>query len=159
MCRGSVHAFQTSSRGASNTRQMAKSRSADGSVGLISFAAMMFSFLLGFSLCLQFMQIVVQTIKTLLPKTPVAFEPVHRLLERSGLEPAGAPLRLPSARDQPAALQHLEMFGDGGKTHVERLRQLLDRNRAGGEAGENGPPGGIGQGRERGAEMIGQHSL
>ena len=53
-------------------------------------------------------------------------DPVGDILERSRLEPAGAPLRLAAARDEAGTLQHLEMLGDGGQGHLERLGQFGD---------------------------------
>src|SRR5712691_10035309 len=97
------------------------------------FPAMVFPFRLVFLLSLQFEQILVQAIEALFPEAPVAFEPVHRILKRLGLEPAGAPLRLAPARNQPRALQRFEMLGNGRQAHLEGLGQLGDRGLAGSE--------------------------
>jgi hypothetical protein len=46
------------------------------------------------------------------------------------------------------------MLGDGGLAHLEWRGQILDRCLALGETGEDRPPGGIGQGGERRAQLI-----
>src|SRR5262245_48061564 len=151
-CSGSVQALKTRLRGASKTRVMTSTRSA-GSVAVLLLAAM---FLL---LLLQFAQIIVQTIETLLPDAPILLQPVGGVLEWTRLEPAGPPLRLTTAGDQAGALQHLEVLGDGGQAHREGRGQLHDRDLTRGEAGEDRAPGGVGEGGEGGAEAIGRHAL
>jgi hypothetical protein len=39
----------------------------------------------------------------------------------------GPPLRLTPAHDQPGALEHAQVLGDGRHAHVERLGELGDR--------------------------------
>jgi hypothetical protein len=51
---------------------------------------------------------------------PVVFNLVGDLLEPTRLAPAGPPLRLATARDEPGALQDPEVLGDGGKAHPKR---------------------------------------
>src|SRR5579885_228333 len=106
------------------------------------------------SLCLDLAQVLVETIEAFLPETPILLDPISRVLERRRFQPARSPLGLPPPADQPRSLEHLEMFRDGGKAHVERLRQFGDRKLAHREAGEDRPSGGIGQRRESGAESI-----
>ena len=57
----------------------------------------------------------------------------------------------------PARSSTLEVLGDRGLAHRERLRELGHRRVAGGEAGEDGAPGGIGEGGEGGVEPRGGH--
>src|ERR1017187_1859288 len=78
MCFGSVHAFQTGSRGASNTRVMTISRSEVASATLPLFAAIAFSFLF---LGLDFAQIGVQPIEAFFPELAVALHPIGNILE------------------------------------------------------------------------------
>ena len=94
----------------------------------------------------------VETIEPGLPHLAVPFDPVGHFFQRRGLETAGAPLRVASARDQAGPLEHLQVFRDRRHAHVERLRELGDRRLAGGETGENGAAGRVGQGAERGVE-------
>src|SRR5262245_2053819 len=130
-CSGSVHAFQTNSRGASKTRVRTSSRSVDFVEGSFFLAAMLF--LLGFQLLvlrlafLQLAQVLVQTVEALLPVTAIAPHPVGDLLERPRRNPARPPLCVAPAFDQSRLLQHLEVLRDGGKTHLEWLCQLTDR--------------------------------
>ena len=84
-------------------------------------------------------------------------EPVVDILEGLGSDPAGPPLRLAAARDEPGTLQHLQMLGDRGKAHRERLGQLRHRRLARGESGQDRPPRGIGQRRERRVQVVRRH--
>src|SRR5271169_3665936 len=121
-CFGSVHALNTSSRGASNTRVISISRSA-------KFAAALFPALLTamFPLLLfQSLKIVVQPIEALIPEAPVAIHPVGDLSERHGPKAAGPSLRLATPRNQPGPLQHLEVLGDGGRTDGEGPGEIFD---------------------------------
>src|ERR1700682_6129743 len=117
-CFGSVHTSKTSVRGASRTREITISRSDDAVTGLFFRSAT------PFLLRLQFVQIVVQAIQALLPMAAVIRNPIGDLLERCRLQTAGAPLGLAPARNQAGTLQHLEMLGNPGKTHLERCGQL-----------------------------------
>ncbi len=65
---------------------------------------------------LQFGQIVSEPVEATLPEGAVALGPFGDVLQRSGLQPAGPPLRLVTARDQAGALQHL-----GGASRSPRL--------------------------------------
>src|SRR5690348_17242962 len=110
-CSGRVHASQTSPTGASNTRVTTRFR---------SFLAADMLLLLSLDLA----QIDPQAIQAVLPELAVALQPLHRVLERHGLDAAGAALGVTPARDEARALQHLEVLGDRGKGHVERFGQL-----------------------------------
>src|SRR5262249_13091932 len=147
MCSGSVQASNTRLRGASKTRVRTSTRSAAAAALL---PAAMFLLLL-----LQFAQILVQTVETLLPEPPILLQPVAGVLERPGVEAAGPQLRLAAAGDQAGALQHLEVLGDGRQAHREGRGQLHDRDIAGSEAGKDRAPGGVGEGGEGSAETVG----
>src|SRR5450432_4234568 len=101
-CCGSVHASQTRSRGASNTRVIKISRSEVSSTGML-LADM---FLLLF---LQLAQVFSEAIESLLPDFTVFFHPVGNILEARRFQPARPPLRLAPARDQPRSFEHLKM--------------------------------------------------
>src|SRR5436305_9897289 len=103
---GSVQALKTRRRGASKTRVRASSRSAD-SVAALVLAAMLPL------LPLRLAQNVVQAIEALLPEASVVFEPVRSPLERTRLEPAGAPQGFADERDTAVALTHLTVLGVG----------------------------------------------
>src|SRR5262245_38979808 len=140
-------------RGASKTRVTTSALSSPW-VAALGFALAAILLLLR----LQFSHVTVQAIETLLPETAIAFQPVVHLLQRTRFDAAGPPLRLAPAQDQAGALQHLEMLGDGGKTHVEGLGELRHRGFAGRKPRQNGPARRVGQGRKGGAEAIRRHA-
>src|SRR2546423_1958364 len=76
---------------------------------------------------LQLLQIVVQPVVALLPEPAVPLRPLRGLLQWRRPQPRRAPLAIPTAGDQPRALQDLEVLGDGGLGHPERRGQLHDR--------------------------------
>src|SRR5919206_1221268 len=76
ICRGSVHIFQTSSRGASKTRDPMISRS--------SFTAVAFAAMLPFLLFLQLLQVLVESIEAVFPELAVVLYPVGHLAQRPG---------------------------------------------------------------------------
>src|SRR5438445_5934052 len=116
MCFGSLHNFQTSSRGASNTRLAAISRAA---VSLL-FATAADIFLLLF---LQIGEVFVETIECVFPEAAVVRDPVGDLLERAGVEAARTPLRVAAARDQAGMLRDFEVLRDCRQAHVKWLGQ------------------------------------
>src|SRR6202171_4878659 len=73
MCSGSVQAWKTRSRGASNTRVKTISRSAALVLALLAAMLLLLVF--------QFTQIIVQTIEALLPETAIVLRPVGDFLE------------------------------------------------------------------------------
>src|SRR5271170_7017855 len=121
-CSGSVIAFHTSSRGELNTRAMTISRSAVSLAGTFFLA---FTFLL---LRLKLVQIFPEPVEAFLPVLAVLLDPVRHFLQRLRRDSARSPLRFASARDQPGALQHLEVFGYGGQRHLERFGEFGDRS-------------------------------
>ena len=54
----------------------------------------------------------VETVHPPLPRALARLHPRDRLIQRIGLHPAGPPLRLLAADDQPRALEHLEVSRD-----------------------------------------------
>src|SRR5947207_14704573 len=121
MCCGSVHIVQTRSRGASNTRAPMISRS--------SFAALLAA-MACFLLFLQLLQVFVESIETVFPEAAVVLHPIGDFPQRTGVELAGTPLRIAAAGDESRPLEDLEVLGDRGEAHVERLRELGDRGLA-----------------------------
>jgi hypothetical protein len=65
---------------------------------------------------------------------------------------AGAELGAAGAGDEPALFQDLEVLGDAGQGQVEGRSQFVDGGITGGQAGQDGAAGRVGQGRERGVE-------
>src|SRR5271165_4208047 len=120
-CVDSVHALKTSARGASNTRLITRSHSEESMLPLCFASPLLpalifalsadmpallrfrFQILVSRVFSLQFLQIVSQPVKALLPESPVMFHPSGNVLQRTGLQPARPPLRLAPARNQPGA--------------------------------------------------------
>src|SRR3954447_5564299 len=138
---GSVHALNTSSRGASKTRVIMTSRLAATSAIVLSLSA----------------QVRVEPVHARLPGPLARLHPRDRVVERLGLHPARPPLRLTAAGDEPGALEDLEVARDRRKAHVKRRGDLVDRRLALGQAGEDRPASGVGEGGERLAELVGRH--
>src|SRR5829696_6315098 len=92
-----------------------------------------------------------------LPRRLSRQHPLHRLVERVGLQPARPPLSLPAAHDQSSVLEHLEVARDRRQGHRERLRQLVHGRLTLGEAGQDRAAGRIGESGEGDAELVGWH--
>src|SRR5258706_7728025 len=123
----SVRTLQTSATGASKVRS---TTSGSCFVARLLFAAISFLLALNFLhlvLALQLLEVAVEPVEGLLPVAPVVLDPLGDVLERSRLEPAGTPLSLTPALDQPGALQHPQLPGDCRKAYVEGLGQFQDR--------------------------------
>src|SRR5579864_3202200 len=105
-------------RGASKIRVMVSS-------GAVDSATLFFAIVV--VLLLQLAQILFQAVEAFVPEAAIVVEPIRGVLERTRGEPAWTPLSLAAARDQPSALEHLEMLGDGGQAHLEGLGELGDR--------------------------------
>src|SRR5487761_923808 len=91
VCFASVHALNTSSRGASNSRVITRSHSEDPRALIPALYADMLLLLLFIFriLFVHFPQIVVEPVETLLPKPPVVFHPTGHVLQRARLQAAG----------------------------------------------------------------------
>src|SRR5512135_3476982 len=144
-CRGSVHARKTRLRGASRTRVMTSCGWAGGRPALV-LAVMSLASLL------QITQVVFQSIEALVPEAAIVLDPVGRGGERPGVEPAARDSAVAGATDQAGALEHAEVFRDGGARDGERLGQLPDRRVAGGKPGEDGAAGAVAQRGVHGVE-------
>src|SRR5437899_9571950 len=141
---GSVHALNTSARGASKTRVIVICCSAVvESVIALSF--------------LDFSQVFVEPIHAALPNLSVLLDPRRGLVEALGTESRGPELRRPVACDQAGAFEHLQVARDRGQADAERLGQLRHGGLSLGQPGQDGPAGGIGECREGCAELVGRH--
>jgi hypothetical protein len=96
----------------------------------------------------------VQSFEALLPVPSVLTDPVGDVSQRSRPKPPRSPLRVPALLDESGALQHPEVLGDSGLTHLEGFRQLRDRGLALRKTGQDGPPSRVGESGERGAERV-----
>src|SRR5262245_50120605 len=108
---------------------------------------------------LQLLQILLQAIEARLPEPAIMREPIGGVAHWRGVEPARPPLRLAPPRDQAGAFEHLEVLGDAGKTHVERLGELGHRGLAKRKPRQDGAPGRIGERRERARKAIRRHGI
>src|SRR5205823_9699837 len=111
MCSHEVCASNTRSRGASKVRVITISRS-DGVVTVSSLPLPPIALLLPSSL--ELVQVLVQPVVALLPEAAVRRGPLGDLPQRARLEPRRPPLPLPSSRDQPGPLEHLQVLRHGG---------------------------------------------
>src|SRR5687768_13866666 len=147
---GFVQASKTSSRGASNTRVIAISRSLG--VVISSFAALA---IMALPFSLRRLELVEQRVEPLVvafPDLPVVLEPLRRVRERLALDPRRPALRLAAARDEPGALEHLQVLRHRRLRHREPLGQLRNGRIAGREPGEDRPAGRVRERRERRVE-------
>jgi len=108
---------------------------------------------------LDFAKIFVQAIEAFGPETPVMLDPVGYIFEGASLEAARTPLRFAAAGDQPGALEHFEVLGDGGHADVKGLCELRDGSFSGDKASQDGAAGGIGESGKGVAESIGGHGV
>lgn len=91
----------------------------------------------------------------MLPELPIVLEPGRSLLERLGLKPTRPPLGIAAALNQPAALEHAEVFRNRRETHFERRREVRHGGFAPSEAVQDRSTSGISESGERLAESIG----
>src|SRR5262249_9476304 len=126
---GSVKAAKTRAGGAKNWRSMRRTRSSLLAAG--AAAALAMAFLLRVALAGEQL---VERVETCFPEGAIALDPFRRLLERLGREAAAPPLRLALAGNEPRALEHLQMARDGRQRDLERLRPLVHRRLARGQA-------------------------
>src|SRR6516164_2234791 len=143
-CSGSVHICQTRANGASTIRSITTA-----SPELLSVIALPCP-----SSWPELFEVVVHPVEAGLPDGPVAFGPGRDLLQWCRVQGARSVLGLPAPRHQPSAFQHLDVFRDGRKPHLERLGELVDGRSALGETGEDRSPGRVGQCGERLAEPV-----
>src|SRR5438552_8315725 len=96
----------------------------------------------------QLIEQCVELLEFAFPDLPIALQPFVRFGERSDLDPARPSLGGTAARNQLRTLQYLEVLGNGGLAHLERLGQLGHRGVALGKTRENRSSCGIGERRE-----------
>src|SRR6266508_2526000 len=142
---GSVHSFHTRSRGASKTRVIVIPSLLRGSAILRSL--------------LGRLQALVEAVEASLPEPTVLLEPVDSFLHRRTPQPRGPKLRRAAARDQPRALEHLQVLGDRLDADREWLGQLVHSGLTLREARQDRAPRRIGERRERARELVDCHPL
>src|SRR5262245_44227377 len=150
---GLVMTSNTRARGASNTRESTISLS-EGRVTLslpLLLASMAF-------LLLQLFEQTVEALEVRFHLVAVALEPVGDFAQRCRLQAARTALRVTTARDQPGALEHLDVLRDGRLAHVVRLGELQDGGLALDQAREDRAAGRVGQGHEGRVEPVGARS-
>jgi hypothetical protein len=81
--------------------------------------------------------------------------PIGGLTKWGGLQLAGPPLCLPHLAYQSGTLQHLEVLGNGRRTHRKRFGQLSHRCFAKCQSCQDCSARGVCQGRKSGTEGIG----
>ena len=93
------------------------------------------------------------------PELAVSLEPAIELFQAFRLAAAGSILGGAAAFDQAGLFEDLEVSGDSREGHVEGSGEVLHGGFAPGEGGEDGPSGGVGEGRKEGAEVVGCHRV
>ena len=99
----------------------------------------------------------IEPVEAFLPERAVLLQPIRGLRERLGFHAARTELRLTAARDEPRALEHAHVLGNGRQRHREPPRQLADRFVAPGKPLEDRAPRGVGERAERLGEQA--HNL
>src|SRR4051812_11378034 len=134
---GSVHSRQTRSRGASNTRVIVRPRRRSGAGSAI--------------------EALPEGVEAVLPEAAVVLEPLGRVAQRRAAQPGRAQLGRPPAFDQARPLEHAQVLRHGLERYRERRGELVHGRLAFDEPGEDRAAGRVGEGGERGAELIDRH--
>src|SRR5690606_5149847 len=98
---------------------------------------------------LHAVEVTLESVEMGRPECSVRREPGVELAQRSWLDPVDALLRRRTARDETRLPQHLQMFGERGLAHPERLHQRPDAVLAPPEQVEDPAPGRLGEHCER----------
>src|SRR6266566_280563 len=151
---GFVHAFHTSSRGASKTCVLTSSRF-DVLSGLPIVG--MFSFLLSFFLA-GFLQVFGQPSETVLPQDSVARQPTERRAERRSVDLATADATVGLFLQQSRRFEDAKVPRDGRQAYAMGSGQLADRGIASSELLEHRAPDWMGQSREDRIKVQGDRS-
>src|SRR5215469_12293017 len=141
-CSGSVHICQTRANGASMMRSISST-----SVEPLSVIALACP-----SSWPELLEVVVHPVEAGLPDRPVAFGPSRDLLEWCRVQGARSVLGALTPHHQPGLFQHLDVFRDGRKRHLERLGKLVDGRLAFCETRDDRSPRRVSQGGEGLAE-------
>src|SRR5207244_7001583 len=113
----SSHIRKTSGIGASKWRTINNSSSRSGMPGSAGArGSVLASILVSLG---ELGEIIVHPVETALPEAAILAEPAIEMLQRRRIEPAGSPLRLTPARDQPGRFEHLEVARDRRKADIE----------------------------------------
>src|SRR5579883_1863428 len=151
----SEKARKTASGGAANSRSIVIVGWSGGALAVTLSVAIFF--LLPHRL--NIFEIAVEPVEAAFPEPPVCVEPIGRLFQRRGFEPAGPPLRFAAAADQAGLFEHFQMLRHGWQAHRERGGEVEDRRFAGRKTSQDRPPGRIGQSLEGCAQRVGGHRL
>ena len=102
------------------------------------------TFARGTALFLHLAEIIVEAVEAAFPIGAIMLDPRGDLLQRRGLDFAGAPLRVAGTGDETAPLENLEVLRDGGAADVQRADEFLHRSLAARKAREDRAARGIG---------------
>jgi hypothetical protein len=103
------------------------------------------------------LQALVEPVEASLPEATVRLEPFDSLLQRRPLQARRPKLGRAAARDQPRALQHLEVLGNRLDADRERLGQLVHSCLTLCEARQDLAPRWVGEGCEGTCQLVKCH--
>src|SRR5271163_3853658 len=137
ICSAPLHALKTSSRGAGNARETTKGSGfkPEDSRGFAIFA----------SFFGDLFEIGAEPIEPALPFEASCADPLLRLAERAGLDPAGADAAEFLADDETGPFEHRQVLGYRGERHRQGTRQLADAGGAERQTLDDSPPRRIGE--------------
>src|ERR687894_412370 len=142
---GSVHAFHTRCRGASNSRVMRIC----SSVGSVTVAFPLPVTPTSFLLPLEVLEHRVHPVEPLRPYALVAPHPIVDGLERPRVQPVHPPPPLPARLNRPHLAEHPQVLGHQRLGHPRPAHQVTHGPLAGGEEVQDLPPPGLGHRVER----------
>jgi len=96
----------------------------------------------------------VERVEPTLPEAAVALDPLRRFAHRTRDQPKLVHAAAFLAGDEADRLEDPQVLRDRRQRDFERRRQLSDASAAVGEAGDDRPPGGIGEGGEDRVERV-----
>jgi len=104
-----------------------------------------------------FAQVAFERIEAPLPELAVAADPVGGLRQRRRLERAASHASLLARPEKAGPLEGFDVLQKRGERHRERVGQVGYGGLASREPGQDGPPGGVGEGGEGRVESL--HTL
>src|ERR1700735_5185940 len=108
----------------------------------------------GWSSCSLLLEKSGEFVHLVVPEPPVVLHQFECIPQRGSVEPAPIHSAIRNPVEQAGALEHVEMFRDGGAGHGKRLGQLADSGVTTGELRKNRASGRIGEGAKHVVESL-----